>query len=1245
MARIAFSIRFLLISTLLTLLSTAALAQYGASLEGTVTDKSGAVVAGANVTATNQATGVSRNTATGESGFYRITGLPPGNYTVSVDAGNFKKSSTPNVEVIAETVNAANVILQTGSASETVTVSAAFGEELQTESASVTGTITSQQIVELPDYGRDPYALIRMAPGIFSDYSRQGNGNAQPIPQQVGPGGSNSQIFQTENQVQAIANGQRVSANNFMLDGVSINSLEWGGAAVITPSQESIQEVTVSSSSYSAQDGRNSGAQVKVISQSGANRLHGSGFFKINDKGLNAFNKFYGPNNVTPIPTNTCEVGTPSKFTIAHSHCPERVDQKYRDFAGSFGGPIIKNKLFFFFSYEGVRLNNTVPLLSQTLETPQFEQYVIKNNPGSIAAKIFSTPGIAPRITSTLSEFDCCSLITNPSDPNYHPLGAWYSARNFNFPSPIGQAIGNGPDGIPDWGIFDLTLPNSSSGNQYNGRVDYAQGNNQFFASTYIVRLNNFNGGQRPIDDLTLKPDNYVATIGWTRTISGTMLNEVRANFTRWGFSQLQPTGNTNYGIPQIEVFDFDIAVPPGPGFGQNNSFIGIGQSGTTPGALAQNTYGLAETFSWVRNRHAWKFGVEARRQQNNNDEPGAERPLYQFRGLLNFANDACCFNEQVQVNPTGGPVNGQRYFRDGDYSVFAQDDWKVRPNLTVNLGLRWEYFAPLTEAKGTLSNYIFGSDGYINGFVCGPVAPLTRCKNGNQLYQPIRHDFGPRLGFAWSPNRYESKVVFRGGFGIVFNRNSDVVFDNVRQDTPYSASAQSCCYFDPTPFGKGPPLIGPPPGSNILYSLGANTQATSFPVNPAFAHGVNSQGALCSDALCDTTNQVQLFGALPNEPNPYVYIFSLETQLEPMRNLVAKLGYQGSRSRKLVRTIDLNRLMPGDTFDGNKDDKQTVGSNGQPCGPTNPTCLAVHLTGNPLFSNILFPLPDVNASYDAAVFSANYRMSHGLQFGANYSWSHAIDTASYEIGFQQTDPGNQLIDRGNSDFDIRQNFVANALWDIPIFRGRHDFLGSMLGGWTVSGIMSKHSGFPYAALIGCCDVNTDRNGDGYLPDLPFAYNGGVIANPSKQQWMNGVFPTCNAVNGQVTPASCPSFDIVTRGPGCRCRNIFTGPGYTSIDIALGKEFALPREGAKLAIRANFFNIFNILNLAPLIPATAQTDITNNGTAGNNTGQFGHAPRWPRWEGHRVPGQAELLAFALPPGGERKFAARASPLR
>ena len=472
-------------------------AQYGAAIEGTVSDQTGAVVPGATVTATNDATRVSRNTVTGDAGFYRIVGLTPGTYTISVEAQSFPKKSVPNVLVASEAPRGLDVSLVSGVEKETVTVTADAGG-LQTENASVTNTISSQQIVNLPEYGRDPYELLRLTPGVFGDSARQGNGNASPLPQQVGPGGSNSQIFQTENQVQAISNGQRVTANNFILDGVSVNSLDWGGAAVITPNQESVQEVFVASNSYSAQDGRNSGAQVKTISKSGTNVFHGSAFFKINDKGLNAFNKFYGPTNVTSNQI-TCEGGTPSQFTITASHCPSRVDQKYRDFAGSIGGPILKNRLFFFASYEGVRLSNTTTDRDVKLETPEFEQYVMTANAGSLAAQIFSTPGIAPRISTTISKTDCCSLI-----PGYG-LGRWYLPG-----VATGQAIGNGPDGIPDWGDFDITRPNTSNGNQFNGRVDYTQGNNQFFADTYIVRFKSVNEAQDRSKISTFQPSNYV---------------------------------------------------------------------------------------------------------------------------------------------------------------------------------------------------------------------------------------------------------------------------------------------------------------------------------------------------------------------------------------------------------------------------------------------------------------------------------------------------------------------------------------------------------------------------------------------------------------------------------------------------------------------------------------------------------------------------------------------------------------
>ena len=323
-------------------LAASARAQYKAGIQGTIQDKSGAAVSAAKVTLVNQATGIHHEAVSGDTGFYRFTELPPSTYTLTVEVAGFKKKEIQNLIANADQVRGVDVTLEVGEVSASVTVNGDTLTNLQSEDASISGTINNKQIDNLPAFGRDPYQLLRLAPGVFGDDARAANGNSQNLPLQQGPGGSNSQIFQIENQVQIVADGQRVSANNYMIDGVSANSLGWGGAAVITPNAESVNEIQVLSSTYSAEDGRNSGAQVKVTSKSGTNTYHGSGFFKLDSPGLNAFNKYSGP------------FGHPNQNNSGFG----RVNNLFRQFGGSIGGPVIHDKLFFFFSYEGVRQNN-----------------------------------------------------------------------------------------------------------------------------------------------------------------------------------------------------------------------------------------------------------------------------------------------------------------------------------------------------------------------------------------------------------------------------------------------------------------------------------------------------------------------------------------------------------------------------------------------------------------------------------------------------------------------------------------------------------------------------------------------------------------------------------------------------------------------------------------------------------------------------------------------------------------------
>ena len=294
-------------------------AQFRAGVQGTVSDSSGALVPGAQVVLKDTETGKTQETTTSDEGFYRISGLAPGKYELTVEKTGYKKSIAQSLNIGAETVQGVDVILEIGEVTATVTIADEATQQLETETANVDKGITTQEVRRLPQVGRDPYELIRLTPGILGESGRSANGNSNGLPNSPGPGGSNNSIFQTENQPQISANGQRISANNFQIDGVSVNSLSHGGAAVVTPNQESVKEIRVSSTSFDAEDGRNSGAQIKVVSQNGTNDFHGSAFFKYDSPKLNAFNKY------------------PNDFGRGQT---ERVERLFRQFGGRIGGPL-----------------------------------------------------------------------------------------------------------------------------------------------------------------------------------------------------------------------------------------------------------------------------------------------------------------------------------------------------------------------------------------------------------------------------------------------------------------------------------------------------------------------------------------------------------------------------------------------------------------------------------------------------------------------------------------------------------------------------------------------------------------------------------------------------------------------------------------------------------------------------------------------------------------------------------------
>jgi hypothetical protein len=1121
---------FLLIVIGLCAMGTAQ-AQFRASLQGSVRDANGAVVPGAMIKLVSNETNKTREVQSSDDGFYRISGLAPGVYSLTAEKQGFKKALLERVTVKGEETQGVDLTLTPGEVTESVTVAASTGEQLQTENANVSRALSTVEIRQLPQVGRDPYELVRLTPGVFGDGARGGNGNAINLPNTTGPGGSNNSIFQTENQVPISANGQRLSSNNFTIDGVSVNSFNWGGAAIVTPNQEAVKEISVSSSTYSAEDGRNSGAQIKVVSQNGTNDVHGSGFFKYNSPKLNAFNKYGGPNGARPI----------------------RVNDYLRQFGGSLGGPLPlprfgeggpatfwgKNKSFFFVSYEGLRssVNNVGRAF---VETSEYRNLIQQTRPSTATAAVLSASGIQPRIINALTP-SCaafnndptrCRVVTGGLDIG-SPTGAYGQYVS------LGNPVGGGFDGIPDVQEVQFALPGQNRGNQYNARFDFTPNpNNSISVSTFLTRLNNLgsDGGAqgRPIADLPFKPFNSSGTILFTHVFSPSLLNEARFNASRFKIDQVKDVTSqgTNLGIPRVEVEGLPIG---------DRIRFGAPQGEGTPGIFAQNTFEFSDTVTKTRGNHGFKFGGVIRKEQDNSDlSAGGARPDYSFSGLWNLANGTPIF-EGINADPrTGLPATFHPYFRMGYYAGFAQDDWKIRPNVTLNLGLRYEYYSPLTEKFGRMTN-VFFTGGNLNTI---QVTPVDRLSN------PDRNNFAPRIGFAYSP-RIEGlhnflnndRAVIRGGFGIAYNRIPVAPLNNVRGNPPLFARFGLCCGTATTDFGS------PFANGTILFATGSSNSISSYPRNPALGQGVLPNGAVVG-------GPVELWGTPQDLPNPYVYTYSLEMQHELPAHLVATVGYQGSVGHKLIRLVNQNFLF----------------------------------TNNPSFFQIFFSTPDVNSNYNALNLNLTRRYFNGLQLQANYRWSKSIDQLSYEgPGFvtNQTFPQDNNTERGPSDFDVRHNFNLAGLYELPFFKKRGDVVGRVFGGFQITGIVTYHTGFPFTATSGTC--TSTPGGPGLCPARPQGYSG-----PSDLPTSNEDF----IVNGIFGPNGRSFFPLIPNRPPGIGRNTFRGPRYFATDMSLVKFIPLSKigplnESANLELRANFFNIFNQLNLAPFGFGSSSVTITD----------------------------------------------------
>lgn len=1128
-------------------------AQFRGSLRGTVSDPQGAAIAGATVTLVDTDTNHTLVSTSDGNGIYIFIALPPAPYRIAVEHEGFTKKVLEHVVIIPEQLNSLDLQLEVGQVQQTVTVSGTI-QAMDTETATLSGTITSNQIQHMPSFNRDVFQLAQLAPGVFGDSSQGSGGGTYNLPGNQGPGGSGggSGIFATENGVQIQNAGGQYETNSITIDGISTVSAVWGGTSVITPSEDSVGDMKVVSNSYDAENGRFSGAQIQVTSKSGTNDFHGSAFFKASRPGLNSYQRWNGVGSNNP--------GTPSERGL------NRDTNRFNQYGGSLGGPIWKNKIFAFFNWE------TSPLVqvgtSQGFyETSQFDSSAA--TAGSIAAKYLSFPGNAPNanaiVTRTcanigLTEGVNCNTVTGGLDIG-SPLKTGLGMQDLTYGGSSGTpGVGGGLDGIPDIAFFNVQNPTTKSQMQYNGRLDadVTQKDRLAFAIYWVPdNVTNYNGTVRPENLWHHSQINDAFSLIWNHTFSPSLLNQARANAAGWRWNEVTSNPQAPFGLPQDNF-------PVNAG-SANISFFGA----PGPSNLNQWTYTYNDVLTKIAGRHSIKAGVEFTELYYLNNPVYAARPGFNFYNIWDFANDAP-FNESGQFDSkTGTPFANRQDDREKMWGLFVQDDFKLRSNLTINLGLRWSYFGALYPKQNNQDIMQFGS---------GP-NPLTNLniRVGSVLYTPQKSNLGPVLGFAWSPTKFESKLVFRGGFGISYNQSEIAITANGVGNPPNAVNGNFSCDF---PFTDPSCTFNGTTPTGILYETATDIHSIfGYAPNPAAITMFGSNNL-------PTTGSAFITGFQSNPKTIANYHYSFDIQYQLPFNSVFTVGYQGNQTRHLLVHNNWNAI---------------AAANG--------------LALNPVVNTVNFWQNTGASNYNAMNASITHNFSHEFQASAQYTWARAMDNNSGPY-YQDPYPFDTGAAYGRSNYDVRNAFKLFGLWQPVFFRGSHSWAEKVVGGWSLSGIWNIHSGFPFDPYYNTAG-NLYTGNSGYGTVRPAALLSGAGTSTDNQAFMHNTNPNYGG-NGTTfftgpTYVTAPAFPAISPAPlpGIQ-RNSLKGPGYNDVDVSLAKGFGLPKmrilgESARFEIRADVYNFFNKININTASIDGRLGSVNPDGSVANFNTNFGVA--------------------------------------
>lgn len=1067
------------------------------AIVGTVMDPSNAAIAGAEVTVQSSVTNLTRKTVTDSIGSYTVSLLPPGNYSVTISAKGFKTQSIPSVVVNVTEAATLKVTLELGQTTETVTVETS-ASLVQTENATLGRVVGEKAVANLPLTNRNYTQILSLSPGVASAVNNAANlGRAT---QEVN------------------VNGARVMDNSFQMDGADMSSIQTarGGdvvsaSGISIPNPDAIQEFKVQTSLYDASYGRGAGASVNVVTKSGTNNFHGGLFeFLRNDK-LNANDFFLN------------RTGQP------------RASFKQNQFGGMLGGPVVKDRLFFFFSYQGTRQING--LGSNSLSTAILPPLTSDRSAAALGRQFCGKSGQNGGVAVA-----CDGSNINP-----------VALQLLNFKLPNGQYIIPNPQIIQanGLGFSAFSVPSTFNEDQYLGNLDYRISGKQTLSERFfysrVPEIQSFSAASStPGFGVNAFFENTNAVLRHTYVISPALLNEATLGFHRiYGkIDTLTPVNSADIGLQSPSL------LPQMPTLSVTGYFSLAGTLNDGQFTVSQQL-APQEQISWVHGRHNIRAGFTYEYNWSPFADPAITRGSLTFQSFPDFllgmsaAQNGSAFSNIFSATGRSGITN--RDIRVHNYTSFIADDFKVSQRLTLNLGLRWEIFGQASDTHGYLVNFWpqlanndFSSGGTFSGVVAAqnfpgtlPAGVVRNSNNTGVMNDAPLSNLGPRFGFAWQPLAWTSRVVLRGGYGLYYTR---------------------------TPINDVFQLIVSPPLLISQINTGVLNAAATFqnPFNP----GPPPASQLPLWTPRNASTQQTISTVAPDWQLPRTHQWALSLQSEVATGWLLQIGYVGSRGERIEQTRSINQAFlasPSNPINGITTNTLANARLRVPYIGYAPTGLSQREDyGFSMFN-----------SFQASLVK---RMSRGLQLQVSYTFSKALTDVAGQGGFNLGGGyTNDIRDRhqawGPADFDRRHRLILNYLWTIPGVHGSR-FGSAILGNWELSGVTIFQSG---TAL----SFSDTRAGSIYgfssqrAQLCPSATHSSIVTSGDVNSRIDAYF---NPSAFCAPPVIGDGFGFGNTG-----RGIAIGPSQANWDAAITKRThvgGLSDLGA-IEFRAEFFNAFN----------------------------------------------------------------------